>query len=83
MVGKVVSTLFYLLSVPALGKTKRPSGRSQAVFSTLVTNKQTNIDGETYHQFGLAYAWLLSDSTPAAKQDEIENKRQVCKSMPN
>ena len=33
------SILSYLLSVPVLGKP--PSGSSQAVFSTLVTNKQT------------------------------------------
>ena len=36
------SILSYLLSVPALGKTKPPSGGSQAAFSTLATNKQTN-----------------------------------------
>ena len=34
------SILSYLLSVPALGKTKPPSGGSQGVFTTLVTNKQ-------------------------------------------
>ena len=37
------SSLSYLLSVPALGKTKPPSGGSQGVFSTLATNKQTNL----------------------------------------
>ena len=36
------SILSYLLSVPALGKTKPPSGGSQAAFSTPATNKQTN-----------------------------------------
>ena len=35
------SILSYLLSVYALEKTKPPSGGSQAVFSTPVTNKQT------------------------------------------
>ena len=35
------SILSYLLSVHALEKTKPPSGGSQAVFSTPVTNKQT------------------------------------------
>ena len=34
------SILSYLLSVPALGKTKPPSGGSQGVISTLATNKQ-------------------------------------------
>ena len=34
------SILSYLLSVYALEKTKPPSGGSQAVFSTPVTNKQ-------------------------------------------
>ena len=34
------SILSYLLSVPALGKTKPPSGGSQGVFTTLATNKQ-------------------------------------------
>ena len=38
------SILSYLLSVPALGKTKPPSGGSQAVFSTLATNKQTFLE---------------------------------------
>ena len=36
------SILSYLLSVYALEKTKPPSGGSQAVFSTPVTNKQTS-----------------------------------------
>ena len=38
----VDSTLTYLLSVPVLGKTKRPSGRSQGVFTTLVTHTHTH-----------------------------------------
>ena len=37
------SILSYLLSVYALEKTKPPSGGSQDVFITPVTNKQTNI----------------------------------------
>ena len=42
------SILSYLLSVPALGKTKPPSGGSQAVFSTLATNKQTIFGHQVY-----------------------------------
>ena len=44
------SILFYLLSVPALEKTKPPSGGSQAVFSTLVTNKQKRVGGIFFQQ---------------------------------
>ena len=36
------SILSYLLSVPALEKTKPPSGGSQAAFSTLSSYKQTD-----------------------------------------
>ena len=44
------SILSYLLSVPALGKTKPPSGGSQGVISTLATNKQTKRDWQDLAQ---------------------------------
>ena len=59
------SILSYLLSVPALGKTKPPSGGSQGVFSTLATNKQNTSQVRTVSAANkkcpryLAYAQLF------------------------
>jgi hypothetical protein len=68
------SILSYLLSVPALGKTKPPSGGSQAAFSTLATNNMENrlqIKAEKVE---------LEDSKD---MDIITNPRLLIKEEPN
>ena len=71
------SILSYLLSVPALEKTKPPSGGSQAAFSTLVTNKQTNQARNSKGKKALMWSTKLKILTYGLEDDILEPHKRI------
>ena len=60
------SILSYLLSVPALGMTKPPSGGSQGAFTTPATNKEMQKFGKLDPQYPPTTLLLAMSSMPNA-----------------